>query len=149
MAKMPAAAAAKAPPMPADDDEEDQDGAGADAGDEGDEGEGEDEGDESEVLLTVCREPDGTYRLIKGDEDEDEEGEGGEEEGESAEGGAGGEEEEGTKYDSVGALLKAILDLLNKDKESESGEGSPDDQFTAGFNENTPAKPAMPLPQKY
>ncbi len=142
MAKM-----ATASKMPKDDDEEEEaDGASTEA--EGGEGEGDDEeGEEEEkgeVLLTVMKEEDGTYRLIEGDEDEEEEGE----EGEGEEGGAmaGGEEEEGKTYDSKGALLKAILDILNEDEASEGEPGSSGDQFQAGFDQN---KPAAPMPQKY
>ena len=145
MAKMPAAA--KAPP-PTDDDDDDATGAGAadpDQGDDGDdEEEGSDEGDSDEgdedVILTVCKESDGTYSVIKCDEDDAD--------GEDAAGSA--DDEDKKTYDSIGAVLKACLDILNEDKSSEGMDGDSDSQFNAGFDENSPAKPAaMPVAQKY
>lgn len=135
MAKMPTPSAEPIEPPMSDD------AAGADAGAApGDEG-----AEESDVLLTVVKEADGTYSLIKGDEQEAD--------GEDAAGAAAtpGTPEEANKqsFDSVGALLKAILDLLNEDKSSEGAEGSSGDQFQAGFDENAPPKPAAPIPQKF
>lgn len=126
------------PPMPEEEDED----AGASAGveDMGNLG-GEKEGSEDMVLLTVCKEPDGTYSLIKGDEED------APAEGEEA--AAPGAESNKMMFDSVGALLKGILDLLNEDKSSEGAEGSSEDQFAAGFDENAPPKPAAPIPQKF
>lgn len=98
-----------------------------------------DEGDDAghEVLLTVCREGDGTYRLIQGDEEEAAPG------GEADDQGMGATDEgEGKIYDSKGALLKAILDILNEDEGSAGADGSSEDQFQAGFSGDTAAPPA-------
>ncbi len=137
MAKTPTDAPAA--PMPADDDAPagDEDAAAAAGGDD-DEDEGE------EVLMTICKEADGTYCLYKGDEPE--EGEEGEEGAEGEGAVAGGENKQ--TFDSVGALLKGVLDVLNEDKESAGAPGSADDQFSAGFDESTPKAPA-PMAQKF
>lgn len=172
MAMKPAAA-----PMPGDEDEAAAGAADTSTapGDEtGTEPEG-DEGEDSTVLVTICRSADGTYLVYSGDEPgEDEEGtEGaGTGEGEPAEGegaeaaGAGAEGEEGTGgamgeegeeaeppkvCDSIGAALKATLDLLKEDSESEGGKTG-DEQFSEGFvggSEASPAKPKASLAQKY
>lgn len=88
------------------------------------------------VLLTVCKEADGTYRLIQGDEDD--EYVGGEAEDESV-GAEPVEGEVGKVFDSPGALLKAILDVLNEDQSAEGAEGTGDEQFEAGFTGGEPA----------
>lgn len=134
MAKASAMARPAAPPAPGEAGMDDDDAASPGMDEGADEG-GEDDND---VLLTVLKEADGTYRLIEGDEDDE------------AEGGEGGSDEsEGKTYDSKGALLKAILDVLNEDESSEGAEGGSEDQFQSGYNENAPAKPAAPMPQKY
>lgn len=100
-----------------------------------------DMGDQSgQVLLTVLKNSDGTYQLVEGDEDDGDEG------GEADQGGEASPSE-GTEYDSPGALLKAILDILKKD---EGSAGSAQSSFEQGFSENspTPAAPATPA-QKY
>lgn len=105
----------------------------------------DDEATDQQVLLTVCKEADGSYSLIEGDE---------EEAGAAAEGAM---DEEGTakKFDNKGALLKAILDILNEDEAAAGGEaGSSEDQFQSGFGGPAApgaaeAAPAAPLPQKY
>lgn len=115
----------------------------------------EDAGDEN-VLLTVCKEADGTYSLIKGDE---EDADGTDAAGSSDT--AGTPEEAGKQtFDSKGALLKAILDILNEDEASASGDtGSSEDQFQDGFSgasappagagSKVGAGAAQPLAQKY
>lgn len=134
MAVSPTASAA---PMPDDAAPADDAAAPVDAG--------TDEPGDENVLLTVCKEADGTYSLIKGDEQDAD--------GMDAAGSAdvAGSPEQSNKqtFDSVGSLLKGILDLLNEDKASAGAPGDADDQFNAGFDENAPAKPASPMAQKY
>lgn len=131
------------PPMTADaapDDMEDPADAPADTGDAGDAGaEDTEEPGEENVLFTVCKEPDGTYSLIKGDEQDAS--------GMDAAGSADMENPATAKktFDSPGALLKACLDILNED---EGGEGGGDSQFQAGFDESAPPKPPG-MAQKY
>lgn len=94
------------------------------------------------VLCTIMDNGDGTFQLIKGDEED-----GGEEDGmsgEAAEGmppAAGGvaARPAGESFDSPGPLLKAVLDML-KEAEDRNG-GSAQENFNAGFNANTEAKP--------
>lgn len=130
---------------------------GAAPPDDGEEAMGEDEaqtdepGDEN-VLLTVVKEADGTYSLIKGDEQDasgmdaagsaDAEGAGAE-----AEGGAPDENKQ--SFNSKGALLKAILDILDQDESAGEGSDGGGDQFEAGFaGADATAAPA-PIPQKF
>ena len=97
-----------------------------------------------EVLFTVCKEADGTYRLIMGDE-EDAAAEGGKAVGEDDDAVGMTDEAPGKIYDSPGALLKAILDVLNEGMSSEGAEGSSEEQFQEGFGEDA----AAPIAQKY
>lgn len=93
-----------------------------------------------EVLLTVCKEADGTYRLIQGDE-EDAAEEGGEATDDAV---AATDEGAGMVYDSKGALMKGILDILNEDEAAAGGgEGSDEDNFQSGFG-GEGAKPPAP-----
>lgn len=111
------------------------------------------------VLCTIMDNGDGTYTLIKGDEDDvgagSADSDAGAATGATAAGAGSdaddsGSDTAGQTYDSVGALLKGVLDIVNEAESSAGGEGSSDDQFSAGFNGDsspTPAKPAMS--QKY
>ena len=152
---------AKAAPASAPTDDDDTDtGAAADTGDgdsgdetAGDMGGGDDAG--PTVLLTVMDNGDGTYKLIEGDEPDEDEGD---ETAAGATGSAAGEdqgagegEEAGKDYDSPGALLKGILDILQEHESSAGGEGSSDDQFAAGYAGGSSASPSKPTPlaQKY
>jgi hypothetical protein len=127
MAKAPAAA-------PADDDEDDT--GATDAGAEGEDA-GEDTGHDEDVICTICKTADGTYTVHEGDEPEggEDEGEGGEPSGEQPDGA-----DEGEQYDSIGAVLKAVMDILQKD--AEGGEGGAMQNFTAGYEGGAAASPA-------
>jgi hypothetical protein len=157
MAPMPPKKNAIPPPVAdADDTGADQ---GADAG--GDEG-GEDDqesGPSGKVIATIVDAGDGTFILYAGDEPEGGDGDGGGEEGsESEEGDEGAEqqppedgdeseegegEDEGAEpehFESVGPLLKRVLDLLN---EAEASNGSGEHAFKEGYEEShnpTPKK---------
>jgi hypothetical protein len=133
MAMKPTPNAAPSAPMP---DDADPAGAADDAGAAaGDDADTDAPGDE-DVLLTVCKEADGTYSLIKGDE----------EDADGADAAGSATDANKQTFDSVGALLKAILDILNEDKASG---GDADDQFQAGFDDSASPKPASPMAQKY
>jgi hypothetical protein len=131
----------KAPPAPdmSNDDDTDQTDAGApeDTGGEGDSDEGR------TVLCTIYKEADGGYCVEEGDEDEDEGEESGEPAAPGAEGADMGEKPEPEVIHEPGQVLKAVLNILNKDQE-ENG-NSAQDNFNAGFNDDegpTPKKPA-------
>lgn len=104
------------------------------------------------VLLTVLDLGDGTYKLIEGDEDEDQDA-GGDTAGgggsmapgsDAAPIGGGDQGSEGQTFDSVGALMKGILDVLQK---SEAGaDGSEDDNFDAGYSGASTGAPTMKQP---
>lgn len=130
MAKAPAATAA-APP---EDEAEDAAAAPENAGGE-QEGAADEGPEESDVLVTIAKGPDGTYLVYEGDEPEEDEEEGEGEAGEADEGEEGNEPEgpEPIHADSVGAALKAAMDILHKD---EAGGKSEHDQFTEGYNED-------------
>lgn len=110
--------------------------------------------DESVPLLTVFKEADGTYSLVKGDDpDTGIDDIGAADSGVDA--GAGAVEGEDIDqpgrqtFDSPGALLKAILDILNEDEAAAGGEeGTADEQFEAGFGAPEPGGEKS-LAQKY
>lgn len=139
MAMKPADAAAA--PMGAD---EEDPAAGADAGADTGADDAEEPGDE-DVLLTVVKEKDGTYSLIKGDEEDAD--------GADAAGSAdmpGADASNKQSFDAPGPLLKAILDILAEDQSSAGADGSSEDQFQSGFKADSPeAPPAAPMAQKY
>lgn len=106
------------------------------------------------VLLTVMDLHDGTYSLIQGDEDEAGEGDDASAAAAPADGSAPAPDagaSSGQTFDSVGSLLKAILDLLKTHEESASGDGSAQDNFDAGFSGGSSASPpkSPALAQKY
>lgn len=156
-----------AKPSDMEDDQEGAEGGAGGGDDEEDDEEGEGGDGQPTVLLTVMDNHDGTYTLIHGDEpedheeDEEEEGAEGEEEegaeGEAPEGEEGeanepeegeeeGEGEEGSEeeepdqehFDSPGALMKGILDILN---EAEADNGAGEHAFEEGFNETKEPTP--------
>lgn len=87
----------------------------------------EGEGGGPTVLCTILKNSDGTYMLVQGDEPEGMHG--GEEmgEGEPA-------EPQGETYDSIGQLLKGVLDIVQTD--ADGGESGAD-QMRAGY-QNAP-----------
>ena len=94
--------------------------------------------DDKKVLLTVLANDDGTYTLVKGDEDEGVQDAAGALPGAPGEAGGdgtagAGEAPQGEQFDSIGALLKGILDCLKEHEATASGQGSEDDNFNAGF----------------
>jgi hypothetical protein len=149
MARMPAAAAAT-PPMPLTP-SAGAGGAGALAGltppaggapgsDAGGDAGGDD--DSSNVLVTIVKNDDGSYMVYAGDEPD---GGGADMSGDDATAlGSGGDATapQGTPADSVGAALKAALDILNADKSSEGAPGNADDQLSAGFNADQTPTPS-------
>lgn len=135
------------PPVPPEEDEDeampdDEEDAGDDAEGEGDEEEPP-QAAAPQVIATILKNGDGTYQLISGDEPE--EGE----EGPEGAPGAGGEGEEpqsqGESFDSVGALLKGVLDLVKQSDEGGSGDQGGDADFQQGFDQES-QKPAIPVP---
>lgn len=97
---------------------------------------------ESQVICTVCYNPaDGTFTLYHGDEPEEtaDAEEAGEEEGgqvteEGGEAGAEGDQEgpQAEHYDSVGELMRAVLECV---RHAEEGGQGGEDQFAAGYKE--------------
>jgi len=144
---------ARTPPAPpAPDADTGDDAAPAGASDTGD---GDYEAGPT-VLLTVMDNHDGTYELIRGDEDAEEGEDEGEGEGTAA--GAGAEPEgapepgegaeggpkEGETFDSPGALLKGILDIVKEAEANETGDGGEDENFAEGFAGGSAASPPKP-----
>lgn len=141
MAKMPLPAA------PADDEDismapgaDDSSTSEDDTGDDSSEGEDPAPAPEPDVVATILRNADGTYQVIAGDEPEGDatEGEGSDEEGAAA--------PVGQSYDSIGAVLKGVLDTLKTHEANMSGEGSDDENFDAGFAGGSSASPPKMMP---
>jgi hypothetical protein len=105
------------------------------------------------VLVTIAQGPDGGYIVYSGDEPEEGAGDddsamgaGGAGPAADAGGGAAGggmgapdEASAGQQVDSIGAALKAAMDILN---ESASGAGSSEEGFAAGFDGDQSPTPA-------
>lgn len=110
-------------PMPADDAGADMPAAGDDA-------------PASKVLCTVMDNGDGSFSLTEGDEPDA---------GDTAVPTDGGDPAApaAQTYDSVGALLKAVLDCVKKAQDG--GEGG-EQAFTAGFDGGSNASPAKAPP---
>ena len=119
-----------------------------------------DTGDESgQVIVTITKADDGSYMVYAGDEpdmgggadtsadDADAMGAG----GAAPAGGAsmgGGSSPQGVPADSIGAALKAALDILQADKSSEGAPGNAEDQFQAGFGADKTPTPASGRPMR-
>ena len=88
------------------------------------------------VLATVLKTADGSYQVVEGEAPAPAEAE-----GEAATGGV--VEPVGVTVDSVGAALKAVMDILQADAESEDGL-SGQQQFEAGFKGGETASPPKP-----
>lgn len=91
-------------------------------------------GDMPTVLCTVLLNPDGSLQLVEGDENEAIHG--GEE---MAEGEGGDMAQEGQTFDSVGPLLKAVLDIVQT---AQDGGESGADQMREGYGAGEEAAPA-------
>ena len=74
------------------------------------------------VVVTICKSADGVYTVYAGEEPE--------EPGEPAEGEEPAAAPEGEKADSIGAALKAAMDILKQDEDQAGG-----DQFSAGYKD--------------
>jgi hypothetical protein len=127
-------------------------------------GDDTDTGDDN-VLVTICKNGDGSYTVYAGDEPDDDSGDMSDDDadamgpaggapapaggmGMGAPGGGAGSPQ-GVPADSIGAALKAALDILNGDKSSEGAPGNADDQFAGGFNASKSPTPATGMPQKF
>lgn len=129
--------------------------AGADMGTD-------DTGDTSNtVLVTIAQGPDGGYIVYAGDEPDEgsDDDEGAAADAGAAGGGGGGgggaggagaaaEGAEGRQVDSIGAALKAALDILNESASSQGEAGSSEDQFTGGYGADQSATPASARPAR-
>lgn len=93
------------------------------------------------VVCTITKGDDGSYTVYAGDEPDNDDMSG---DDAAALGGAGGASDtQGMPADSIGAALKAALDILNADKSSDGAPGNADDQFQAGFSGSTSPTPAL------
>lgn len=116
-------------------------------------GEGAGDDDTAErVLVTISKAADGTYTVYTGDEPDDDEGSGADLSEDDMDAGAGAapgaaeaSDEEGQHCATIGAALKATLDILNNDASSEGAPGSAEDQFAAGYNGDQSPTPSSRL----
>ena len=106
-------------------------------------GGGDETGDQSsDVIVTITKTGDGSYMVYAGDEPD----------ADAADAPAGGgpaPAPQGTPADSVGAALKAAMDILQADASSAGAPGSADDQMAAGYNASTAPTPASGPSSKY
>ena len=115
----------------------------AGATDPGMAGGGDETGDmSSDVIVTITKTGDGSYMVYAGDEpDADAD--------DVPAGGGPAPAPQGTPADSVGAALKAAMDILQADASSAGAPGSADDQMAAGYNASTAPTPASGPSSKY
>lgn len=109
-----------------------------------------------DVIVTICKNDDGSYTVYAGDEPDADSGDMSEDDadamgaaGTAPAPGGGAPPPEGQPADSIGAALKIALDLLNADKSSEGAPGNADDQLAAGFSASQSPTPATGPAQKY
>jgi hypothetical protein len=146
MARSPAMSA----PMPPAPDDADPTAGGGD--DTGASDTGADAGDMSDtVLVTIASAPDGGYIVYSGDEPDGDDGESADDDaavGGAGSGvgggapGAGGGAAGGQRVDSIGAALKAALDIMQEAASSAGAPGTADDQFASGFGADQSPTPA-------
>jgi hypothetical protein len=114
----------------------------------------------SDVVVTICKQDDGSYMVYAGDEpDADDSDDVSEDDAEAmsgaaasgggGSGGGAGGDAQGQPADSIGAALKIAMDILQSDKSSEGAAGNADDQFAAGFGADKSPTPASGPSQKY
>jgi hypothetical protein len=138
MAQMPAG-------MPADmsaSADDDTDASSAPGADQAMDDSSQDE-NQSQVLLTVLANPGGGYTLVQGDESEASEPAEGDDQDAAGADDQADASQKGQTYDSKGALLKGVLEMLN---EHEAGPGGTEQ---ANFDQGFGASPSAKTPQKY
>lgn len=91
------------------------------------------------VLLTVLDNGDGTFQLVEGDEDDGDASGAGAAPGDMS---GGASAQQGTTYDSLGALLKGVMDCVKKAQSG--GDGTDEANFNDGFTGGSNASPAKP-----
>lgn len=101
----------------------------------------DDTGGGETVVVTITSKPDGTFMVYSGDES----GGGADMSDDDADAGASAAPQ-GQPADSVGAALKAAMDILQANASSAGAPGNADDQFSAGFGAS---KSPTPAGQKY
>lgn len=106
----------------------------------------------SDVLVTICGNGDGSYTVYAGDEPDASSGDMSDDDADAM-GGAGDAAAtppaQGQPATSIGAALKAALDILQSDASSQGAPGSADDQFSAGFSASKSPTPASGPTQKF
>lgn len=109
-------------------------------------GAADDAGGDDNVVVTICKNGDGSYTVYAGDEPEGGDSDMSGEDADAMGPGGAAPAVQGQPADSVGAALKIAMDLLKSDASGGSAPGNADDQFAAGFGA-TP--PSAPVAQKY
>ncbi len=121
---------------------------------------------DDQVVVTICKDGQGGFTVYAGDEPEG--GGAGDQDdmseddvgamgpagaapapGGAPPGGGNGATPQGQPADSIGAALKAALDIMQADASSAGAPGSADDQFSAGFSADKSPTPASGPPQKF
>ncbi len=111
---------------------------------------------DDQVVVTICKDGQGGYTVYAGDEPESGAGDADMSEDDTAAMGpagaapapnGGAPTPQGIPADSMGAALKAAMDIMQSDA-SASGGSNPEDNFSSGFGPAKPA-PARGIAQKY
>lgn len=105
----------------------------------------------SDVVVTICKNDDGSYTVYAGDEP-DASGDGSSDDADamgSAGDAAAAPSAQGQPADSIGSALKAALTILQADQSSAGAPGDADSQFAAGFGSSQSPTPAGGAAQKY
>ncbi len=112
---------------------------------------------DDQVVVTICKDGQGGYTVYAGDEPESGPGDADMSEDDTAAMGpagaapapnGGAPTPQGIPADSMGAALKAAMDIMQSDA-SASGGSNPEDQFSAGFGSTAKPPPARGIAQKY
>lgn len=115
---------------PAVPDDDDDTGADASQDASGASDTGGDDDSQPEVIATILCYPDGSYGLVKGDEDDEGAGGG---ESESASGGEAGGAEQPERFTEIGPLLKSVMETVKEYESTKGGAGSESANFDAGY----------------
>lgn len=83
-----------------------------------------DEGPQDSVVATIMYAADGTFKLVTGDEPED-----------------GSEADGGKTFNSIGELLKGVLDEVKTFQANIGGDGDDQQNFQQGYSDGSAASP--------
>lgn len=102
-----------------------------------------DQGDQSgQVLATIVDNGDGTYTVYQGDEPDGSDQDEGASEDDADIGAPSPADQGGQHADSIGAMLKIVMEIAREASSSQGAPGSSESQFQAGFGASKEPTPA-------